>query len=65
MGGFTMAWLTTADAATHTKCSRKTIERAARAGLLRGIQRTGKRGAWRFLQEDVDAWMCGSEPITR
>lgn len=55
-----MAWLTTSDAAQHTKCSTKTIERAARAGNLRGIQRNGKRGHWRFLQSDLDAWVQGA-----
>ena len=53
-------WLDVPGAAVRALCSDATILREARAGRLRGFK-IGGRKSWRFLAEDVDQWLMGSE----
>ena len=49
-------WLDVQGAAARALCSDATILREARAGRLTGYKIGGRR-CWRFLADDVDAWL--------
>ncbi|WP_370465430.1 MULTISPECIES: helix-turn-helix domain-containing protein [Nocardia] len=51
--------MTTAEAAEHSRHHPKTVERAARSGELRGVQRGGRGGSWRFQEFELDLWIKG------
>jgi excisionase family DNA binding protein len=52
----TSPWLCTIEAASYTKLSVATINRARRSGALKAYCVSGKR-LWRFRVEDLDTWL--------
>jgi len=54
--------LTTAEAASLLRVSSKTVLALARSGALHG-EKVGR--AWRFVKEDVLAYVRGTGPSTR
>lgn len=55
-------WYSVPDAATYTGFSPHYVRDAANTGRLKGYRSTpGTRsGHWRFLAEDLDAWVQGA-----
>jgi hypothetical protein len=60
-------WMNVRQAAFRTSCCAATIRKACRAGELRHIRITHRRGPIRTRPEWVDAWLMGGvrEPVTR
>lgn len=55
-------WRTPEEVAVIARRKTSTINKALRAGELRGRQPGGKGGKWLVHIDDVDAWIRGEDP---
>lgn len=55
-------WRSPEEVAVIARRKTSTINKALRAGELRGRQPGGKGGKWLVHVDDVDAWIKGEEP---